>query len=156
MKRTREVVVVSHRTSPTCTSNHRGLTITEREDALERGSPTSVRNGESYILIHKRRGSRRREARNHKRRSRECECCWVSWKDSPSMHDVKKHRATLNDRDVSNKTKVARQGIIEYDVVLALNYEAGNVEGSKAYRRPHEGHKVPSPRKIVQTSRNIH
>src|SRR5260370_1663160 len=140
------VVIMSHRTRHIKTSYHSGFTVSKREDALERSGSTSIGGGEGDDLVHDRSCSRGLEACDHKRWNRERVGCRMPWKDSASVLDVKEYRATLNDRNVSDKAIVAGQRVKKRDIVLAFNDKAGNVEGSKLHPSVHVLNKIPAPR----------
>ncbi len=64
--------------------------------------------------------------------------------------------AALDDGDIAHNAKVVELGgIFEEDGVLALDDEAGNVEGSKVEHSVLVGLEVSSTSKVVEAGRNV-
>ena len=69
---------------------------------------------------------------------------------------MKQNSTSLRNRDIPYLAKVAGWRTLEDDCVLALDDEAGDVEGSKIHPPVRVGRIIAGSREMVEPCRNVH
>lgn len=149
------VKVVNGCAHPVCSVSD-SEAIPEEEKASERSSSTRIGRREGYRLIDLRGQGRSSEARQFEGRYGERVGYRESWGDASRALNLQQYCISLRYGDVFDASEVVdRLRVVEQDRVLALDDEAGYVEGPEVNRSVCISSKVPAPAEMIQASGNI-